>query len=103
MYYYDNVVIRLSWGLSTPQWFMRGVKQGCTLSPLLFALYIAGLGICLQETKLEIDIGGAQLTGLFLADDLILIFKTPIRGMCYLLGELNQFCSSMKMTLSVGK
>ena len=48
-------------------------------------------------------IGGAQLTGLFFVDDLILISKTPIREMCYLLGELNQFCSSMKMTLSVGK
>ena len=103
MYYNDNVVIKLSRGVSSPLWFTRGVKQGCALSPLLFALYISGLGIRLQETKRGIDIGGIHLTGLFFADDLILISRTPIRGMCALLGELNQFCSSMKMTLSVGK
>ena len=103
MYYNDNVVIKLSQGLSAPLWFTRGVKQGCALSPLLFALYIAGLGIRLQESKLGIEIGGVHLTGLFFADDLILVSKTPIRGMCYLLGKLNQFCTSMKMVLSVSK
>lgn len=39
MYFYDNVVIKLSRGLSTPQWVTRRVKQGFTLSPHLFALY----------------------------------------------------------------
>jgi len=100
MYYNDNVVIKLSQGVSSPLWFTCGVKQGCALSTILFALYISGLGIRLQETKRGIDIGGVQLTGLFFADDLIFISKTPIRGMCYLLGELNQFCLSMKMTLT---
>ena len=103
MYDNDNVVINLSQGLSAPLWFTGGVKQRCALSPLLFALYIAGLGIRLQETKLGIEIGGVHLTGLFFADDLILVSKTPIRGMCYLLGQLNQFCTSMKMVLSVSK
>ena len=103
MYYNDNVVIKLSQGVSSPLWFTCGVKQGCALSTILFALYISGLGIRLQETKRGIDIGGVQLTGLFFADDLIFISRTPIRGMCYLLGELNQFCLSMKMTLTVGK
>ena len=93
MYYKDNVVIKLSRGLSTPLWFTRGVKQGCALSALLFALYIAGLGIQLQETKLGIEIGGVHLTRLFFTDDLILVSKTPIREMCYLLGQLNQFCT----------
>jgi len=102
-YYNDNAVIKLSRGLSAPVWFTCGVKQGCALSPLLFALFIAGLGIRLEETKLWIEIGGVHLTGLFFTDDLIMMSKTPIRGMCYLLGQLNQFCTSMKMVLSVSK
>ena len=80
MYYNNNLVIKLSWGLSAPLWFTCGVKQGCALSPLLFTPYIAGLGIRLQETTLEIEIAGAQLTGLFFADNLNLISKTPIRA-----------------------
>ena len=47
------------------------------LSPLLFALYVAGLGIKLQETKLGIHLGSVTLdSGLFFADDLVLISRT---------------------------
>ena len=61
MYYYDNEQIRLRNMLSSPLWFTWGVKQGSTLSGPLFALYIAGLGMKLQEMKL----GGGVLTGMF--------------------------------------
>jgi len=51
MYYNDSVQIRIGKTLSSPLWFTRGVKQGCALSPLLFALYISGLGARLKELK----------------------------------------------------
>ena len=40
MYFNDSVKVRIGEGLSRPLWFTKGVKQGCVLSPLLFALYV---------------------------------------------------------------
>ena len=77
MYYYDNEQIRIRNTLSSLLWFTWGVKQGSALSVLLFALYIAGLGMKLQEMKLGVELGGGVLTGMFYADDLILISRTP--------------------------
>ena len=51
MFYNDCVRVRIQGGLSAPLWFTRGVKQGCSLSPLLFSLYMSGLGAALHEEK----------------------------------------------------
>ena len=51
MYYNGNIQVNLMGGLSPRIWFTKGVKQGCSLSTLLFALYISGLGKVLQDTR----------------------------------------------------
>ena len=58
MYYNDSVQVRIGNGLSSPLWFTRGVKQGCVLSPLLFALYLSGLGKALHSMKEGINFEG---------------------------------------------
>ena len=103
MYYNDNIQVRLEDGLSAPLWFTRGVKQGCCLSPLLFAPYVAGLGIKLQESCLGIKLGSETLTGIFFADDLVLISKTSYQGMTRLLKMVDSFCRDMRMVLAVSK
>ena len=103
MYYNDSIRVRLGDGLSEQLWFTRGVKQGCCLSPLLFALYVSGLGVNLQDTGLGIQLGSVILTGIFFADDLILISKTSFRGLNRLFGTVDAFCKDMRMTLSVSK
>lgn len=37
-----------------------GLHQGCVLSPLLFSLYINGLGTSLCEEKCRIECGGTK-------------------------------------------
>ena len=81
MYYNTNIQVNLMGGLSLPIWFTKGVKQGCILSPLLFALYISGLGKVLQETNLGVQLGTEIITALFFSEDLFLVSSTPKVGM----------------------
>ena len=103
MYFNDCVRVNLNEGLSDPVYFTQGVKQGCSLSPMLFALYIASLGMALDRTKLGVKLGNVILTALFFADDLLLLSRTPKRGMNKLLKIVAQFCNDMKMKLSTSK
>ena len=103
MNFNDCIKVKIGGEFSEPVWFTRGVKQGCCLSQLLFSLYIAGLGIKLQETKLGVQLGTETITGLFFADDLVLISKTSSRGMMKLLKMVDKFCKDMCMMLSVEK
>ena len=103
MYFNDSVRVNLNEGLSDPVYFTQGVKQGCSLSPMLFALYIASLGMALDGTKLGVKLGNVILTALFFADDLLLLSRTPKQGMNKLLRIVTQFCNDMKMKLSTSK
>ena len=103
MYYNDSIRVSLTHGLSAPLYFTQGVKQGCSLSPLLFALYISSLGTALHNTKLGVKIGDELVTALFFADDLVLISGTPKIGMNKLLRVVCMFCRDMKMTLATSK
>ena len=103
MYNNDCVRISVLGGLSEPLYFTKGVKQGCSLSPLLFSLYIASLGTKLHDSKLGIKMGTEVITALFFADDLVLISGTPKTGMNKLLKIVSKFCNDMKMELATTK
>ena len=42
-----------------------GLRQGCVLSPILFAIYLADLGRQLTASGRGVDIGGIKIPGAF--------------------------------------
>ena len=58
---------------TTPFLVTNGVKQGGTLSPMLFNVYMVNLSIKLNQSGIGEDIGGHLIIHLFYADDLCLI------------------------------
>jgi len=49
-----------------------GLRQGCVLSPILFALYIADLGRKLENSGMGVMLQGKMIPGVFFADDMVL-------------------------------
>ena len=103
MYYNDCIRLTLPGKLTSPLWFTKGVKQGCALSPMLFALYVAGLGNTLHASRLGVTIGNEVITALFFADDLVIISCTAKTGMDRLLEIVARYCNGMNMKLAVSK
>ena len=63
-------------GITTEPLHMKiGLRQGCVLSPLLFALFLADLGRLLEESGLGAAVGGIKIPAMFFADDMILMGK----------------------------
>ncbi len=58
---------------SDPLKLTLGLKQGCVLSPVLFAIYIAELGRRLMDSSLGIKLDDRKIPGMFFADDMMLI------------------------------
>ena len=75
---YQDTTRRITWRgeMTEPFHTSRGLRQGCPLSPTLFALYIASIPDSLKETGAGVMIDGSQLPVLCYADDLVLISRS---------------------------
>ena len=80
----------------------RGLRQGCTLSPLLFSLYLEEFTRRVKGTGLGIKIGEDLLTLLLFADDIILVAESP-EDLQKLLKEVEVFSKDVKMKFSTEK
>ena len=73
-----------------------GLRQGCVMSPILFAIYLADLGKEIERSKLGIQIGPTENTdvvsGIFFADDMVLIGKNHenLRKLLKMVGDYAQ-------------
>ena len=80
----------------------RGVRQGCLLSPLLFALFLNDLHNKLREESEGVDLGDESIHSLLYADDLILIARNP-KDLQAQLDVLERFTNSINMEVNMGK
>ena len=82
-----------------------GVKQGCSLSPLLFSLYLDELETLLEEVSGEIDfprLAELLIAILLFADD-IALFSYTTKGLQRQLDILQAFCSDKGLKVNVLK
>lgn len=101
---YREVTLEVNWnsvvvdGIRTG----KGLRQGCVLSPILFALYLKRLGDALQESGAGIMIGDVHMPGLFFADDVVLFADSPpkLQSLLHLVGE---FCVSWRLKVHGAK
>ena len=102
-FYHGDFISSSVGGISTKKVFLgRGVRQGCSLSPLLFALYLSSLGHDLARAPQGVKLNKFRVSALFFADDIVLVSRTS-QGLKELLALVNKHCGILKMKLSVSK
>ena len=87
-------------GISTkPVYPKRGLRQGCSLSPLLFALYISDIGSDIAASSEGFQLGGLTFSGLLFADDIVLISRT-FPGLERLVSMVKKQCDQLKLSIN---
>ena len=72
--YHNDSITLTTLGLKTNKMYInKGVRQGCSLSPMLLAIYISDLGKTLLLQKSGFQIGNVNINSLFFADNIILV------------------------------
>ena len=101
--YSDDCITTSIGGRKTrPIYLSRGVRQGCSLSPLLFALYISDLGNDLCKTGEGFDIEDVNICALFFADDIVLL-SPKAQGLKRLLDITQRHFKLLKLAFSRNK
>ena len=102
LYSDDCITTSVGGRMTRPIFLSRGVRQGCSLSPLLFALYISDLGHDLCKSGEGFEIADVKICALFFADDIVLLSPTA-SGLKNLLGITQRHFKLLKLSFSRGK
>ena len=102
LYSDDCITSTINGRTTKPVYLSRGVKQGCSLSPMLFALYLADLGYELSNCGEGFELQGVKICSLFFADDIVL-FSPTAKGLKNLIKIVHKHCELMKISISESK
>ena len=102
MYMHTEASVKSNENLSNYVQINRGVKQGDSLSPTLFNLYINDLPDIFDKNCCPIALENMSINCLMFADDLLLLSETP-EGLQKSLDNLNQYCRNWQLSVNVKK
>ena len=102
MYEGDYVTCQSNGSTTSPVYLGRGLRQGCSLSPLLFALYIVEMSRALHASSLGVLLYKVCVSVLLFADDIVLISDSAA-GLRLLRDIVQQHVADLRMKLSINK
>ena len=102
LYKGDFITCKTNGITTNPVYLRRGLRQGCSLSPILFALYVTDLSRDLAASNLGVELYRVCVSALFFADDFVLISKTS-EGLRLLNDIVLRHCNDLRMKLSISK
>ena len=82
-------------------WFLSksGVRQGDTLSPTLFNIFINSLAVELNDLKLGLNCGNTHICILLYADDMVLLSDSESK-LQSMLNYVAQWCNKWRITVN---
>ena len=102
LYKGDYVTCEANGVTTSPVYLGRGLRQGCSLSPILFCLYVVDMSRDLIASNLGFKMYKVCISCLFFADDILLVAKDA-EGLRLLQNIVQRHCEDLGMTLSVSK
>ena len=102
MYTDDSVKSTVNGSTTRSVFLGRGLRQGCSLSPLLFALYVSGLGEDLCSSGEGFMVGNVMISSLFFADDVLLVASSA-PGLKRLFRIVKSGCDKLLLEINTDK
>ena len=81
---------------------LRGVAQGCTLSPSLFKIYINGLIVAVEAARQGVTEGEDTVSGLIFEEDVVGVSETP-EGLQEPIEKALEYTTKWRVTANVKK